>query len=91
MIRALAVSNLALSDAALVVRRITGSRTAEWRFQPYWVRLGHADETLEAPNSLTLSSHGTTLAIGRFLSPPERRSLARELDVALSRHRSAPG
>lgn len=83
--------HLLLSDAALVVRRITAGRVAEWQFHPYWVRLRHDDEALEAPNSLTLSSHGTTLAIGRFLSPPERRSLALDLNVALSRHRSAPG
>jgi len=82
---------LVLTDDLLVVRRTIGGRTAEWRFQPYWVRLRQDDETLEAPHSLTLSSHGATLAIGRFLSPVERCNLARDLDAALARHRAAPG
>jgi uncharacterized membrane protein len=80
---------LRLTDDALIVRRETRGRAREWRFNPYWVRLLH-ETGHDGSDTLTLRSHGATLAIARFLSPPQRRDLAVALDAALRRHRAAP-
>ena len=50
---------------------------------------------LDAPprrdRRLTLSSHGRCLAIGSFLTPEQRRQLARALRAALEHQRAASG
>lgn len=78
---------LRLSDEALEVRHVDPrGRVSAWRFQPYWVRVELDDDDVAA---LALASHGHRLAIGRFLSPDERRDLAAALQDALHRQRSA--
>ena len=67
----------------VVVRRIApNGRTTEWRFNPYWLRVG-LDEPVEHHSQITLASHGRSLIIGPFLAPEERTSLVRSLRDAL--------
>jgi len=65
-----------------------GNHTAE-RLQPYWLNV-ILERAEEPDNALYLHSHGRSIAVGAFLSPQERRSLAAELQAVLHRHRSSP-
>jgi uncharacterized membrane protein len=78
-----------LTDRALDVERISirGERH-RWRFEPAWLRIIF-EEWEEGQNRLLLASHGRSLALGTFLSSPERRDLARELKSALEQWRRA--
>jgi uncharacterized membrane protein len=58
-----------------------------WRMQAFWLKV-RLIESGDDSNRLLLSTHGRTLAIGGFLSPLERRGLARELEAALRRWRA---
>lgn len=74
-----------ITDTTLVVRK-TFPRKApeEWQFIPYWVRVELVEnEALETCGPLFLTSHGSKLEIGAFLSPDERRDLAGALKSAL--------
>lgn len=76
-----------LDDAGLRVRKVRpDGRHAEWRFDPYWVRVG-LDEPPRRHSALTLSASGRTLRIGQFLTAEERRGLARALRSALAFYR----
>jgi uncharacterized membrane protein len=75
-----------LTADALVVQYRAGRRLAEHRFNPYWVRLSHEEE-VEGRTRLTLTSHGRSIVIGRYLSQPQREALWRRLDRALAAHR----
>lgn len=76
-----------LTDAALDVERVSvrGERR-QWRFEPFWLRIVFQEEE-EGQNRLLLTSHGKSLALGTFLSSPERRSLAVSLKTALGQWR----
>jgi uncharacterized membrane protein len=78
-----------LTDRALDVERISirGERR-RWRFEPFWLRIIF-EEWEEGQNRLLLASHGRSLALGTFLSSPERRNLALELKAALEAWRRA--
>jgi uncharacterized membrane protein len=77
-----------LDRDGLTVRRVEpDGRQREWRFEPYWVRVGF-DEPPRYDSELTLSSHGQHLVLGAFLTVPERYELARALKAALRAHRS---
>jgi len=78
-----------LSSAALDVERvgIRGDRR-RWRFEPFWLRI-HFEELAEGQNRLLLASHGRSLALGTFLSSPERRDLAFGLKAAHAKWRQA--
>lgn len=77
--------HIRLDRSGLVVRRVTGSgEAAEWRFEPYWVRV-LMDDPPRRDSWLVLESHGRSLRIGAFLTPRERLDLARALRVALGR------
>jgi uncharacterized membrane protein len=76
-----------LTDEALeVVRIMPTGKTRAWRFQPYWLRVS-IDDPPRPETPLILSSHGRELAIGSFLSPEERLTLAEALKSALARQR----
>jgi uncharacterized membrane protein len=80
-----------LDHEGLVVRRIEpDGRQREWRFEPYWVRVGF-DDPPRYDSQLTLSSHGRHLVLGAFLTVAERLEVARALEVALQAHRAARG
>lgn len=75
---------------ALSVRRIhPNGRIEDWRFDPFWVRIGFDDRATH-DSQLTLSSHGRSLAVGAFLAPHERQSLAAELRAAVRDLRDRP-
>ena len=73
-----------LTEAALDVERVSirGERR-RWRFEPYWLKIVF-EEWDEGQNRLILASHGKSLALGTFLSSPERRHLAVALKAALA-------
>jgi uncharacterized membrane protein len=76
---------LELTEDALIVRRFAAGRAPRtWTFQPYWLKVSMADPPRH-DSRLVLSSHGNQLAIGAFLSPPERLEVARALMTALAR------
>ncbi len=85
-----------LGDDALTVTRIAPSgRQRHWSFQPYWVRVdlpGIEDEDpLRGASRLgpvTLSSHGRSLALGRFLGAQDRRAFHAALSAALQKFRT---
>ena len=88
--RARTYETVRLTEEKLVVERISPSGDVQnWQFQPYWLRVEIDDPPL--PDSpLTLSSHGTSLVIGTFLTPEERVELADALRTALQQLRQPP-
>jgi len=74
-----------LARDRLLVRRIQpNGRTAEWSFQPYWVRVEiEEDDGIVGP--LILRSHGRQMSIAGFLSGEERLDFAIALKAALAR------
>jgi uncharacterized membrane protein len=82
---------LRLQDGNLVIERI-GRRGEKrhWRMPAFWLRV-ELIEANDGSNRLIVTTHGTSLPIGGFLSPGERRDLARELDGALKRWKALPG
>jgi len=55
-----------------------------WEFRPYWTNV-RTRTTRHVENQLLLSSSGRVVAIGAFLTPEERASLATEIEDALVR------
>jgi uncharacterized membrane protein len=76
-----------LDETGLYVRRTApDGRSADWRFDPYWVRV-EMDEPPRRHSPLTLSASGQHLRIGQFLTVNERADLARALRGALESYR----
>jgi len=76
---------LRTTDRDLMVERtFPGKPPLRWTFNRYWARV-----ILERPDEderrLLVGSHGRFVAVGDFLSPPERSDLADTLKSALSR------
>lgn len=85
------IERLQMTDSALTVTRVwPGGKSRSWQFQTAWLQV-----LLEAPagpgnrndSQLVLRSHGRNLAIGSFLTKPERADLARALRSALAEAR----
>ena len=78
---------LRLTERSLTVERVSprGERR-RWQFEPYWLRVVFEDREEAGP--VTLASHGRALAVGSFLAPDERRSLAAALRGALASWRA---
>ena len=82
--------SLVLTRDELTVEQVDPwGRASRWRFQPVWLQI-LMDDPPRHESQLTLRSHGTSVAIGAFLSPAERLELAKALRRALSDTRSAP-
>jgi uncharacterized membrane protein len=75
-----------ITEHELVVEHLADGRPRrERRFVRRWVRVElEEDRKRDLIGSLFLTSHGIRTEIGRFLSPAERRELARELKSALA-------
>lgn len=85
--RARRYETVRLTANELAVEKIDpNGRTRRWKFQPYWLRVA-IDGSPKHDSALTLSSHGKSLEIGAFLTPQERRDVARALEVELHRLR----
>jgi uncharacterized membrane protein len=79
-----------LTENALDVERISvRGETRRWRLQPFWLRIEYEEDEEGEQNRLVLASHGRSLAVGTFLSPPERKSLAMALKDAFAAWRRA--
>jgi len=79
--------HVCVTPDALTVSRISPpGHESRWRLQPFWTRV-EIDEPVEHESQLRLVSHGRTLILGAFLSPPERGALAAALRDALRRAR----
>ena len=90
--RGRAYERLRLTDSAgLEIRRFGphGGETGHWRFEPGWLRVA-MDDPPRHDSALTLTSHGRSLTVGRFLTPAERLEVAAALRSALARYRAAP-
>ena len=74
-------------DDLTVERTSVRGEVRTWRFQAFWLRLRLIEQGAER-NRLLLRSHGRELAIGGFLTAEERRSLAAEINDALTRYRN---
>jgi uncharacterized membrane protein len=76
-----------LSETALTVdRQAPNGEKEHWSFQPNWLRVT-VDDPPKPESELLLSTHGRSLAIGRFLPPSERLEVAEALRAALRRWR----
>ncbi|UUX52152.1 DUF2244 domain-containing protein [Nisaea acidiphila] len=71
-----------------VERFVRGRRVLQKNLQPYWLNV-LVEEERSGANRLILRSHGQTLEIGAFLSPPEKTDLADNLRSALAALRPA--
>jgi len=78
-----------LTQAALDVERVSiRGEKRRWRFEPFWLRVIF-EEKEDGQNRLVLASHGKSMALGTFLSTPERHHLATGLKAALSTWRAS--
>ena len=76
-------------DRLEVVRRERNREIGRWVLQPYWLNVALEGSESEGSGAVLLRSHGRTLALGRFLAPPERVKLKEALALALARAREA--
>ncbi|HVO00568.1 MAG TPA: DUF2244 domain-containing protein [Candidatus Cybelea sp.] len=74
------------ADHLLFERHDARGRQVVERLQPYWLNV-ILEREAEPDNALYLRSHGRQIQVGAFLSPQERRDLARELREVLTRLR----
>ncbi len=79
---------LLMTRDELIVERIDPKgQVRRWTFQPYWLKV-EIDDPPEHTSQLVLRSHGRSLAVGAFLSPPERGEVASALRRALAECRT---
>lgn len=75
-----------LSASELEISRTRpDGRSRVWRFNPYWARIVAPAEEGEG---VLVRSHGESVLLGRFLSPPEQQDFAAALQDALLRARA---
>jgi uncharacterized membrane protein len=83
--RAQRYETVRLTQTRLEIERVSPAGQVErFEFQPYWLRV-MMDDPPRQESQLTLRSHGKSLVIGAFLSPPERLEVANALNAALAR------
>ncbi len=76
---------IAIERDMLVIEARHPSRPPKrWEFRPYWTKV-RTRTTRHVENQLLLSSSGRIVAVGAFLTPDERASLAVEIEDAISR------
>ena len=68
-----------LTRSKLSIQKVDPRGRAEgFEFQPHWLRV-NMDNPPETHSQLTIGSHGRTLTLGSFLTPPERLEVAEEI------------
>jgi uncharacterized membrane protein len=78
-----------LTHERLSVTQISPKGVArETGFNPYWARLEVERQPEIGVTALSIASHGARLAVGAFLPPVERESLATALSAALAKVRA---
>ncbi|WP_420402985.1 DUF2244 domain-containing protein [Nisaea sp.] len=75
-------------DRLILERFVRGRRVLAEDLQPYWLNV-LVEEERSGQNRLYLRSHGRSVEIGAFLSPPEKTDLADNLRAALAGLRTA--
>lgn len=80
-----------LDSRGLVVRRLgpDGRTEGEDRLEPFWARVV-VDERRRHDPRVYLRAHGRSVPVGLFLSPAERREIARELEAGLAALKAMP-
>lgn len=79
-----------LTESELLIERVDPrGRREVVSLQPHWLRVT-MDDPPEHESQVTLSSHGRSVVVGSFLSPPERLDFANALKRALERLREPP-
>lgn len=74
-----------ITESELLVRRISAKGAmVEWRFNPYWVRIDVGRDHDGDLQTVSLTSHGSKLEIGYWLSPPEKADFLAALSAALA-------
>ena len=74
-----------ITETEMLVRRVSAKgAVAEWRFNPYWVRLETGRDHEGTLTRVTLASHGRRLDIADWLSPPEKADFLAALSGALA-------
>jgi uncharacterized membrane protein len=76
------------SDELAIARIQPGGRTASWSFHPFWVRI-NVHTGPHGEGEVVLTSHGRSVALGRFLTTEEREDFADALRTAIHRLRHA--
>jgi uncharacterized membrane protein len=67
---------LVLSDNGLQVRWFSPKgEVGRWNFEPGWLQV-HIEERRPNGGAVSLSSHGLSPPIGKFLTPDERSEIA---------------
>ena len=82
---------LEMRDGRLVLSKVTATgKVRDWVFDPYWVRVRLEQNRVDPaiPGDLFLASHGQKVALGSFLPPAERGSLAATLEHTLADFRT---
>ena len=89
--RARSYEMLEMRDGRLVLSKVTATgKVRDWVFDPYWVRVRLEQNRVDPaiPGDLFLASHGQKVALGSFLAPAERGSLAATLEHTLADFRT---
>ncbi len=82
---------LEMRDGRLVLSKVAATgKVRDWVFDPYWVRVRLEQNRVDPaiPGDLFLASHGQKVALGSFLAPAERGSLAATLEHTLADFRT---
>ncbi|MEQ9200161.1 MAG: DUF2244 domain-containing protein, partial [Rhodospirillales bacterium] len=80
-----------LTQSRLAIEKVDPRGQAErHEFQPHWLRV-EMDDPPERHSQLSIGSHGRSLTLGSFLTPPERLEVAGEIRAGLRKVRYGGG
>ena len=89
--RALAYEEVMVTPTELRVRKVSHrGRSAEWTFNPLWVRLDRESHDEFGIERLFLVSRGRRLPIASLLGPQEKESFAAALGAAIGEAKRGP-
>jgi uncharacterized membrane protein len=88
---AAAYEQVMVTHSELRVRKVSHrGQSAEWSFNPLWVRLDRDTHEEFGIERLFLVARGRRLPIAGFLSPPEKASFAAALGAAIGKAKRGP-